>query len=228
MAVIHGSSDSERRLLRKLPREVKSLDMMKDVMAEFNGKHKNASGWLAGLRRWNYRRQIGKIRNGMKDPLLFGAAGEKAVLGRLSALDDSYHMFCNIHIDLPYTVRYRGKRNLRSAQMDLVVACSKGIFMIEVKNWSDKYARNPKWNPHEQAERAGMVLWIALQKSAKGTRVTNVLLSVSGNIWYDPNYRTVMVSDLDRITGFLKNRPDVLTRQGLKHMLKLLKNMNSC
>ena len=228
MAVIHGSSDSERRLLRKLPREVKSLDMMEDVMVEFNGKHKNASGWLAGLKRWNYRRQIGKIRNGMKDPLLFGAAGEKAVLGRLSVLDDSYHVFCNIHIDLPYTVRYRGKRNLRSAQMDLVIACPKGIFMIEVKNWSDKYARNPKWNPYEQAERAGMVLWITLQNAAKGTRVTNVLLSVKGNIRYDPNYRMVMVSDLGGITGLLKNRFDVLTRQGLKRMLKLLKNMNSC
>ena len=37
--------------------------------------------------------------------------------------------------------------------MDLVIACTKGIFMIEVKNWSDEYTKDPKWNPHEQTER---------------------------------------------------------------------------
>ena len=224
MAIIYGSSDSERRLLGKLPREVGNLDMMGDVMAEFRNKHKNASGWFAGLKRWNYKRQIDKINRGMKDPLLPGAVGENSVLERLLALDDSYHVFCDLRISLPYTVRYRGQRNLRSAQMDLVIACTKGIFMIEVKNWSDGYAKDPKWNPHEQTERAGRVLWIALQDSAKGTRVTNVLLSVRGNIRYDPNYM-VMVSDPDRIIGFLKTKPDTLTQLSLERILRLLQGL---
>ena len=224
MVIIYGSSDSERRLLGKLPREVGNLDMMGDVMAEFRDKQKNASGWFAGLKRWNYKRQIDKINRGMKDPLLFGAEGEKAVLERLSVLDDSYHVFCNIHISLPYTVKYRGKRNLRSAQMDLVIACAKGIFMIEVKNWSDGYANDPKWNPHEQTERAGMVLWITLQGAIKGMRVTNVLLSIRGNIRYDPNYM-VMVSDPDRVIGFLKNKPDTLTQLSLERILRLLQDL---
>ena len=114
----------------------------------------------------------------MKDPLLSGAVGENSVLERLLVLDDSYHVFCDLHISLPYAVRYRGQRNLRSAQMDLVIVCAKGIFMIEVKNWSDEYTKDPKWNPHEQTERAGRILWITLQDAVKGTRVPNVLLSV--------------------------------------------------
>ena len=225
VVIIYGSSDSERRLLDKLPGEVDGLDMMGDVRKEFKHKHENASGWFAGVWRWNYKRQIDKIDQGMKDPLLSGAAGENGVLERLAALDDSYHVFCDLRISLPYMVRYNGQRNLMSAQMDLVVACSKGVFMIEVKNWSDEYARDPKWSPHEQTERAGRVLWITLQNAVKDVRVTDVLLSIRGNIRYDPNYRAVMVSDPDRIVGFVKNRPDVLGQQSLARVLKLLKDL---
>lgn len=223
VVVIYGSSDSERRLLDKLPGEVDSLDMMGDAKEEFKRRHEDASGWFAGLWRWNYKRQIDKIDKGMKDPLRFGAAGENGVLERLSALDDSYYVFCDLHVRLPYVVRYRGEKNLRSAQMDLVVVCAKGVFMIEVKNWSDEYAKNPKWSPHEQTERAGRVLWITLQDAVKGVRVTDVLLSTRGNIRYDPSYRAVMVSDPDKIVGFLKNRPDALTHSELWRVLKCLK-----
>lgn len=54
MVIIHGSSDSERRLLDKLPNEVRSMDDMHKVKENF--KHENASGWFARLKRWNYRR----------------------------------------------------------------------------------------------------------------------------------------------------------------------------
>lgn len=215
MVIIHGSSDSERRLLDKLPNEVGSMADMHEVKADFERKHDNTSGWFAGLKRWNYRRQIDKIDRGLKDPLRAGADGENDVLDVLDALDDSYHVFCNLSVRLPYTVRYRGQKNLRSAQMDLVVACLKGVFLIEVKNWSDRYVMNQVWSPHEQTERAGRVLWIALQNSIGEVRVTNILLSMRGNIRYDSNYRSVWVSDPSRIVGFLEGKPDALTQRDL-------------
>ena len=222
IVIIHGSSDSERRLLDKLPNEVRSIDDMHKVKEDFKHKRKNESGWFAGLKRWNYRRQIDKIDRGMKDPLRAGADGEKVMLNILATLDDSYHVFCDLHVRLPYTVRYNGQKNLRSAQMDLVVACLKGVFLIEVKNWSDRYAMNPGWSPHEQTERAGRVLWIALQNSIGEVRVTNILLSMRGNIRYDANYRSVWVSDPSRIVGFLEGKPDTLTQPDLTRILTKL------
>ena len=91
--------------------------------------------------------------------------------------------------------------------MDLVVICTKGVFMIEVKNWSDNYAQNNhNLSPHEQADKAGRVLWIVLQDVIKNIQVTNVLLSISGNISYNEKYRAVFVSSLDRINQFLEKR----------------------
>lgn len=44
MVIIHGSSDSERRLLDKLPNEVRNMDDMHKVKEDFKHKHENASG----------------------------------------------------------------------------------------------------------------------------------------------------------------------------------------
>ena len=84
---------------------------------------------------------------------------------------------------------------------------------------------NPGWSPHEQTERAGRVLWIALQNSIGKVRVTNILLSMRGNIRYGSNYRSVWMSDPDRIVGFLEDKPDTLTQPDLTWILTELDDL---
>ncbi len=92
--------------------------------------------------------------------------------------------------------------------------------MIEVKNWSNSYTQNyDGLNPYEQTDRAGRVLWIALQDVIKNIRVTNVLLSLSGNIPYNQRYRAVFVSSLDRINQFLEKRQDTLSNREVKKIV---------
>ena len=124
-----------------------------------------------------------------------------------------------------FPVVYNGRKNLRSAQMDLVVVCPKGAFLIEIKNWGDRYTRNSGWSPHEQTERAGRVLWIVLQDAIKNVRVTNVLLSIRGNIRYDPRYRTVLVSSLYGINRFPEESADILERRGMKRIIDRLRRI---
>jgi len=140
-------------------------------------------------------------------------------------LDDSYHILCGVRLSLGRYVTYNGKRNLKSAQMDIVVVCPKGVYMIEVKNWSNNFARNnnKSFSPYEQTERAGRVLWISLQGIFRKVRVTNVLLSVKGNFEYNKKYRSVFVSSLDRINFFLMGRQDALTEKEIKNIVKDLK-----
>ncbi len=77
--------------------------------------------------------------------------------------------------------------------MDFVIVSKKGVFVIEVKNWSNDYVRNYEgFYPHKQVDRAGRVLWITLQHHNIDVRVTNVLLSIQDNMRYDQNYRMVL------------------------------------
>ena len=225
MAIIYGMADSEKNLLKKLPGEVRNYEDMDRVKRDFENKIKQEDdGFFAGFRKWNYQRQVNKFEKNEDNPLHAGTKGENKVIEELIKLNDTFHVLCGVRLGLPYYVKYKGRKNLKSAQMDLVVVCPKGVFMIEVKNWSDNYIKNnTNLSPYEQTERAGRILWISLQTVIKNVRVTNVLLSIQGNMQYNENYRSVFVSSLARINQFLEKRQDSLSEKEVKKIVKDLK-----
>ena len=233
MAIIYGIADSEKNLLNKLPKEVKNVDDMDRVRKEFYKKmkkqrygRKSLVGTIfAEVKRYHYKRQVDKFQYKKIGKLKTGTKGENKVIDELSKLDDSYHILCGIDIELPNWVTYNGKKNLKSAQMDIVVVCPKGVFMIEVKNWTDEFAQNNKqdFSPYEQAGRAGLVLWITLQNVFKDIRVTNILLSIKGNLQYNEKYRLVYVSSLNGINQFLEKRQDSLNEKEVAKIVNELK-----
>ena len=198
-------AESEKKHIKKLHGEVRKFDDMYRVKKEFENKIKQQDdGFFAGFRKWNYKRQVKKFEKNEDNPLHAGTKGENKVIEELIKLDDSYNILCGVRLGLSYYVTYNGRKKLKSAQMDLVVVCPNGVFMIEVKNWSDNYVNNnTNLSPYEQTERAGRVLWISLQTVIKNVRVTNVLLSIQGNMQYNEKYRSVYVSSLARINQFL-------------------------
>ena len=210
--------------LIKLPNEVEDIDDMTRVKKEFQEKlAKKDTGFFSGIRKWNYKRQVDKLEKPQVKLFHKGAGGENQVINELEKLDDSFHILCGVDMELHYWVTYNGRKNLKSAQMDLVVVCPKGVFMIEVKNWSNQFANNNNsFSPYEQTEMAGRVLWISLQKVVKNIRVTNILLSIKGNLPYNENYRSVYVSSLDRINSFLEKRQDELSEKEVKKIVKSL------
>jgi len=159
-----------------------------------------------------------------------GAKGEVRALQKLSELSDDYHILCGIRVELPRYVRYNGRKNLRTAQLDFVVISKRGIILVEVKNWSDKfYHETNKIRPHEQVDRAAKVLWIVIKSrwgwlATQTPRVTSVLLSIQGNMRYDPKYKFVNVSDLNRINYFIENRKEVLSNKDVEKLLDMLKD----
>ncbi len=225
MAIIYGMADSEKNLLKKLPGEVRNYEDMDRVKRDFENKIKQEDdGFFAGFRKWNYQRQVNKFEKNEDNPLHAGTKGENKVIEELIKLNDTFHVLCGVRLGLPYYVKYKGRKNLKSAQMDLVVVCPKGVFMIEVKNWSDNYIKNnTNLSPYEQTERAGRILWISLQTVIKNVRVTNVLLSIQGNMQYNESYRSVFVSSLARINQFLEKRQDSLSEKEVKKIVKDLK-----
>ncbi|MEX2059768.1 MAG: nuclease-related domain-containing protein, partial [Nitrosopumilaceae archaeon] len=148
----------------------------------------------------------------------------------LSELSDDYHILCGIQAELPRYITYNGRKNLRTAQLDFVVISKKGIILVEVKNWSDRFYRETdKIRPHEQVDRAARVLWIVIKSrwgwwKTQTPRVTSVLLSIQGNMRYDPNYKFVNVCDLNRINYFIENRKEQLSDKDVEKLVNMLKN----
>jgi len=225
LSIIYGRADSEKQLLSKYPKEVQRIEDIPIVYEKLKAslKEKDA-GFFGFIKRWQKKRKILKFHKNKNRQLKAGAKGENQVIECLSALGDDYHVLCGVRIELPYWISYNGKKNLRSAQMDFVIVSKKGVFVIEVKNWSDDFAKNHDgFSPHEQTDRAGRVLWFVLKSLIRDIQITNVLLSIQGNIQYDRNYRMVFVSSLEKINRLLENRQDMLDDNQVEKIVNNLK-----
>ena len=225
MAIIYGRADSEKQLLDLYPKRVQEIGDIDKVEVEIQEELKaEAKGLFAKFRKWGLKRQYNKFERNRDDPFHAGAKGENKVLDKLSQLSDEYHVLCGVRIGLTHFISYNGKKNLKSAQIDFVVVSKKGIIVIEVKNWSDDYVdKRNYFSPHEQAGRAGRLLWHILKSWRKTPRVTSLVLSIKGNIKYDPKYKSVFVSSLDRINQFIQNREDSLSDKDVRKYVKKLK-----
>lgn len=228
MAVIYGVSGSERELLNKYPSAVKKIDDIGRVYEDLKRQlKKEDSGFFGRVRKWNKRRQINKFEENEADPGHAGASGELRVLNELSKLPDDYHVLCGVERELPRYVTYKGQKNLRSAQMDFVVVSKRGVVVIEVKNWSSRYyARHGGITPHEQVDRAGMVLWILLKswKNPQNPRVTKILLPIQENMRYDPGFKYVLVRHLGNVNSFILSQREVFSEREVSRVVGRLKN----
>lgn len=229
MAWIYGIPDSQRELLNKYPRSVqkiKDIDIVyKDLKEQI--KKEEGNGFFGRIKRWSKQRQINRFEENRDDPMHAGTHGEIIVLNELSKLSDDYHVLCGIYLELPRYVTYNGRKNLKSAQMDFVVVSKKGVVVIEVKNWSDRYYKqNKDFSPHEQVDRAGMVLWIVLKswRSPQNPPVTKVLLPVRENMRYDSKFKYVLVKYPRSINSFIVNQEELFSEKEVKRIVDRLKN----
>ncbi len=229
MAIIYGISEATKEFLKKLPKEVKSLDdidkVHKEMKEEFDSiKDKGLGNKFS---RWRKKRQINKIEDNIDGVEHAGAKGEILALEKLSELPDDYHIFCGVNKDLGKYIRYRRRRDLKSAQMDFVVISKRGVVVIEVKNWSAKYYKNHYGlRPHEQVDRAGRVLWIKLKSSwfrPNDPPVTSVLLSIQGTISNDANYGYVVVKNLNDINSYIQNKQEQFSEKEVKRLIDRVK-----
>lgn len=229
MAIIYGISEATKEFLKKLPKEVKSLDDVDKVHEEMKEEFDSVEdkGLKNKFSRWRKKRQIDKIKDNIDGVEHAGAKGEILALEKLSELPDDYHVFCGVNKDLGKYVTYRRRRDLKSTQMDFVVVSKRGVVVIEVKNWSAKYYKNHYGlRPHEQVDRAGRVLWIKLKSSwfrPKDPQVTSVLLSIQGSIPSDPNYGYVVVKNLNDINSYIQNKVEQFSEKEVKRLIDRVK-----
>lgn len=229
MAIIYGVAEATKKFLKKMPKQIQSLEEINDVSRNLKQELDSIEDKGLGnkFNRWRKQRVINKIKDNVDTIEHAGAKGEEIALEKLSELPDDFHIFCGVNKELKNYVTYRRRRDLKSAQMDFVVISKRGVHVIEVKNWSAKYYNNYYGlSPHEQVDRAGRVLWIKLKSSwfsPKDPSVSSVLLSIQGTIPHNSKYGYVTVTNLNNINTFLQNRHPQFSEKEVKRLIKRVK-----
>lgn len=92
---------------------------------------------------------------------LAGAIAELELLDSLKGLPDNYYVVSDVNLVLNRGIRFDNEW-LASAQIDHVVVCPSGIFIIEVKNWSKKFTQQGDYfDPYQQVKRASYLCYTA-------------------------------------------------------------------
>ena len=163
-----------------------------------------------------------------KSPNYIGAKGELKVLEQLEKLPEGYNIICDLNLELDNYCYYDGNYDLKSAQMDFVVVCKKGIFLLEVKNWSSSYLNNHIGiSPYEQLDRAGRVLYKYLKDNLIDSidisrKLTKILVPINKNMNYNREYKSVMVKNLHQLNYYIQNKIDVFDEYEVKEIKELL------
>lgn len=219
MAIIYGSVDRQKSLSNKPLPKVKNIDDIDSVHQEIRKdiQEKLGHSLFPGVEKSSKKQQNKKSKQNIETSHA-NASRELQVIDVLSQLSDEYHILCDVNITLPNYVTYHGKKDLNSAQIDFVVISKKGIVLIDTKNKGS--------SPHDQVDRAARVLKSSLKswRSPQSPKVKSVILSVKENIQYDPKYKSIMISDLDKINSFLQDRKEEFSDKELKRIFNRMKD----
>lgn len=169
--------------------------------------------------------KIDRLEHALQSPDYPGADGELQILQKLRKLDDRYHVLCDVVVSLNGYTKYRDKVNLHSAQVDFIVVGPTGVFVIEVKNWGDRYAKDHDGlTPHEQVDRAGVALYKYLGgRQAHLPFIMRLLVPLRNNLSYDPYYKHVLIQHPETIQSFIARRQESLEPGKIRALVSRLK-----
>ena len=213
MAITHGIIDSEQKLQKILGKIlISDLDNAKaNLKVELYDKQNSR------FKKWRIARKLKKLSTKRINQLRNGAIGERKTAETLKQLDDNYHIIGGIKIRRKQYIDYNGIKNLKSAQLDLVVVGPTGIFIIEVKNWSNRYqkARRSKFSPHEQADRAAV-----LAELKTGHDCNRIIVSVHNNESHNDKFPRVVVCSLDNVVSHILNKQQLYNEKQVNKIVK--------
>jgi len=105
--------------------------------------------------------------------LVAGAVGEAAVVNTLRQLSDDYYLINDFSLKFARPI-YNRKENDRiySIQIDHLLICMSGIFLLETKNWSKASVENLDLrSPVKQIRRTSLALFVLLNKESKHSNI---------------------------------------------------------
>lgn len=145
---------------------------------------------------------IQTLESWLQSPELAGAKAELEAIDQLRKLPGEYTVFSNIRLRAARAIRFNDGW-LKSAQLDHLVLSPAGVFVIETKRWSKKFAETGEYHdPYAQVQRAGYLCYALLRRAFGKTPVRNIIVS-DGSLPPAPADSHVKVRHLAELNGYL-------------------------
>lgn len=170
--------------------------------------------------------------------LIAGAIGESSVVKALQQLSDDYYLFndFSIKFDPPIYNKNEDDR-IFSIQIDHLLVCQSGVFLVETKNWSRRSIENLDLrSPVKQILRTSYALFVLLNSDSRFNHITlehhhwgskkipirNVIVMV--NEKPKEEFKHVKVLSLSELNGYIQYFEQLFSGKEVKCIFEYLKN----
>jgi hypothetical protein len=199
-----------------------NLDKQKQVLSRIENYKKNPERIFQDsesllIKNLNHLDEI------QKTPHFFGAEGELRVLEELKKLDDSFNIFCDVNISSDDWITYRGEKNLGSAQLDFLIVSNKGIFVVEVKNWTRDYISSHRGlSPYEQLDRSGRLMYTFLKNFFNKPKVNKILVNLKDKFEYNQDYKSVIPISFPGLVSYILRKKKTLEDNNVERIKNMI------
>jgi len=150
-------------------------------------------------------RTISQVENVLNSTVFTGSRAELAVIEILSQLPPAYYVLNDVRLRAKHRLEFNHKV-VQSAQIDHLVVAPTGVFVVEVKNWSQHFANSGKFfDPYEQVGRANYLCHCLLKEDLGIKMTVRSILAYQGHIPLQPkDSKYIKVLPIEKITGYVR------------------------
>ncbi len=167
--------------------------------------------------------------------IIAGAVGENLTVKELEKLSDNYYLINDYSVEFDPPI-YNRKENDRifSIQIDHLLICKSGIFLLETKNWSNKSVENLDLrSPVKQISRSSYALFVLLNSESNinlvhhhwgSARIPIRNIIVMTKAKPKEEFKHVKVLSLNELNGYIQYFDEMFSNDEVKHIFRYLSN----
>lgn len=165
--------------------------------------------------------------------LISGAIGENAVVNELKQLPDSYYVINDFSLKFtPPIYNRRENERIASIQIDHLLICQSGVFIIETKNWSSESIQNLDIrSPIKQIKRNSYALFVTINSESnlnlaehhwgsKKVPIRNIIVMTNSAPMEEFKY--VEVLHLNNLNGYVKYFDPIFSNSEVENIFQTL------
>ena len=165
--------------------------------------------------------------------LIAGAVGENSAVNELKKLPDDYYLINDFSVEFnPPIYNKRENDRIFSIQIDHLLICQSGVFLLETKNWSKKSIKSLDLrSPVEQILRTSYALFMLLNSESNvsltrhhwGSRkipIRNIIIMT--NEKPKEEFKHVKVLSLNELNGYIKYFDEIFSESEVENIFNYL------
>lgn len=167
--------------------------------------------------------------------LIAGAVGENLTVKELEKLSNDYYLINDFSVEFDPPI-YNKNENDRifSIQIDHLLICKSGIFLLETKNWSNKSIENLALrSPVKQITRTSYALFVLLNSESNinlvrhhwgSAKIPIRNIIVMTKVKPKEEFKHVKVLTLNELNGYIKYFDKIFNNDEVEHIFNYLNN----